>query len=451
MKVGFSRVDINPMMGIRVAGYYIERRADGILDALEANVLAVEQDRERFLMISIDNVGIKKERSDLYRSMITAATGVAAEHILLCCTHTHTGPEIRGELDEESRAYAVLLGQRLCDAAGFALADLKEARMGYGVGKAPGVAFIRRFRMKDGSIRTNPGVKAPDILAPIGEADERVGVIRFDREGAETVLLLHFANHPDVIGGCKISADWPGMLRRGTEKALDNVKCIFFNGAEGDVNHVNVHPEVGWQGDCFMDTLHHAGGGYSHANYISHVILGGVLQVFDKVHYVEVDRACGSIRSLQVPSNKADPARLPEAHRIHELYLAGRDHELPYEGMQLTTVVAEAERMVRMETAPDHFELRLSGLRLGPVLLLGISGEPFTAVGRELRDTREPCGFELILPICSANGHEGYFPTRDAYEEGGYEAAASPFRAGVAERIIREGQALIEELSHPAV
>ncbi len=451
MKVGFSRINIDPMPGIRVAGYYIERRADGILDSLEANALAVEQDGERFLMISIDNVGIKKELIDNYGAEIAAATGVPTDHLFISCTHTHTGPETRGELDEKSRAYVDFLGERLCEAAEATIADLKEARMGYGVGEAPGVAFIRRFRMKDGSIRTNPGVNNPDIVAPIGEVDERVGVIRFDREGAETLLLLHFANHPDVIGGCKISADWPGMLRRNTEKALDNVKCIFFNGAEGDVNHVNVHPAVGYQQGGFRDTLHHAGGGYSHANDISHVILGGVLQVFDKVHYVDVDKICLKIRRVQVPSHKADPADLPEARRIHALHIAGRDHELPYEGMMLTTAVARAERMIRMENAPDHFEIRISGFGLGPVLLLGISGEPFTGVGLALRDTKEPHGFEMILPVCSTNGHEGYFPMRDSYDEGGYEAVASPFRAGVAEKIIEEGLQMMAELSQTSI
>ena len=46
----------------------------------------------------------------------------------------------------------------------------------------------------------------------------------------------------DVVGGCKISADWPGLLRRNVEKILDGTKCIFFNGAQGDVTHVNVPP-----------------------------------------------------------------------------------------------------------------------------------------------------------------------------------------------------------------
>ena len=33
--------------------------------------------------------------------------------------------------------------------------------MGFAVGSAPNVAFIRRYIMKNGEIRTNPGVNNP--------------------------------------------------------------------------------------------------------------------------------------------------------------------------------------------------------------------------------------------------------------------------------------------------
>lgn len=41
LKMGFSRVDVTPMLGIGIEGYYQERNAKGILDNLEINTLAV--------------------------------------------------------------------------------------------------------------------------------------------------------------------------------------------------------------------------------------------------------------------------------------------------------------------------------------------------------------------------------------------------------------------------
>ena len=134
---------------------------------------------------------------------------------------------------------------------------------------------------------------------------------------------------------------------------------------------------------------------------------------------------------------------MPEAHRINDLHNAGRDNELPYEGMMLTTIVAEAHRMVMLENGPDTLDMSLTGIKIGPVAIIGIPGEPFTKIGLELKDT---AGFDMILPCCASNGYEGYFPMQDSYDEGGYEARTSRFKAGTAEYVIKEGKALLESL-----
>ena len=45
LRVGFSRVNITPMMGIGLVGYFVPRYADGVLDDLYINALALEQDQ----------------------------------------------------------------------------------------------------------------------------------------------------------------------------------------------------------------------------------------------------------------------------------------------------------------------------------------------------------------------------------------------------------------------
>lgn len=443
LKAGFARVNINPPMGISIRGYFKERLADGVLDDLEINALALECDGVKAILLCLDHCGIEQNLCSDYRKAISDVTGVPMEHIIISQTHTHTGPAVQKNSEDTLIAdYTAFVGKRLVDVAQFALSDLKEAKMGYGKGIAPNVAFVRRYVMKDGSVKTNPGVNNPDIVRPIGDTDESVNVLRFDREGADTIVYVNFANHPDVVGGCKISADWPGLLRKDVEKILDNTKCIFFNGAQGDVNHVNVHPTGGYLNGMFMD-FDDVSRGYAHAEYIARVVTGGVLQAFDKVNYVDVDTLKACQKVINVPSNRPDPKDMPEAHRINDLHNAGKDSEIPYEGMMLTTVVAEAGRMVRLENGPDAFDMRLSALKIGPVAIIGIPGEPFTGIGVALKATD---GFDMILPCCASNGYEGYFPMQDSYDEGGYEARSSRFKAGVAEFIIKEGKELITSL-----
>ena len=440
---GFARVNVTAPLGVNIAGYYQVRIADGVLDEQEINALALACGDQKVVMLSMDHCGLKQALCDDYRSYISEVTGISADAIFIHATHSHTCgslyPHDQNPLNVE---YKNTVRRKMADAATLALADLKPAKMGIGEGAAPNVAFVRRFRMKDGSIRTNPGVNNPDIVAPIGDVDERVHVVRFDQEGGESLVLVNFGNHPDMVGGCKLSGDWPYFLRQTVEKTLDGTKCIFFNGAQGDINHVNVHPTGGYLNDTFND-FDDVSRGYGHARYVGRVVAAGVLQAFDKVEYREVDTLRYAQKMIEIPANLPTAEELPEAHRISELYHAGRANELPYEGMMLTTVVAAAERMVRLENGPDFFSQRLSAIRIGDVAFCGIPGEPFMGIGRALKEAE---GWAQVCPVCLVNGAEGYYPMQEAYDEGGYEAGSSPFKAGVAEQFIEEGIRLMESL-----
>ena len=443
LQAGFSRVDITPMLGIGLHGYYKPRYAEGVLDPLEINALALACGNERAVLLSIDHCGMPLDVATAYRQHISEVTGIPMESVYISATHTHTGPFlVKNSQQELEQEYYQLVYRKMADAASLAIQDLKPAKMGWGVGHAPNVAFIRRYRMKDGSVRTNPGIDHPDILEPIGQVDDRVSVLRFDQEGGNSLVLVQFANHPDVVGGSKISADWPGFLRRTVEKTLDYTRCLFFNGAQGDVNHVNVHPRGGDLNGMFLD-FDDVLRGYSHSQYIGRVVAAGVLQAFDKVQYVEVSKLRSLQRTIHVPANLPLPEELAEAHRINDLHNAGKDSELPYEGMMLTTVVARAARMVRLENGPESFDMPLSVIAIGDVAMVGIPGEPFSGVGRALKATE---GWDLVLPTCNTNAKEGYFPMMDAYQEGGYEAGSSNFKAGVAELLISEAQEMLRQL-----
>ena len=449
LQAGFARVNVTPMIGIPLNGYFVDRLADGVLDELEINALAIATGDERVLLLSIDSCSIATYVLDEARATISARTAIPREAIYIHTTHSHTTPyadpkhpRLPDGTADLVQEYKTFLLRRFSDVSAMAVADLKEARMGYGIGNAPGVAFVRRFRMKDGSIKTNPGVHNPDIVAPVGEVDERVNVLRFDRVGADSIALLNVGNHPDTVGGCKISADWPGFARRSLEKAIDGVKCIFFNGAQGDVNHVNVHPTKGDFNDLAVD-FDDVSRGYGHARHMGRVVAAGAMQVWDKVTYTDVDSIRFANKTVGVPSNMPEERDLPLAHQYADLHNAGKDGEIPYTGMMLTTVVAEALRMVRLEKGPESFPMTFSALSIGNVAFFGVPGEPFNGIGRAVKESE---GWDMVLPTCLTNGSEGYFPMKDAYDEGGYEARSSNFKSGVAELIIDIGKEMLNNL-----
>lgn len=444
LKAGFARADITPMLGIYIGGYFVPRYAEEILDPLELVALAVEAGSTTAVLVTIDQCSIGSDTFEALRNRVAEATGLPLANIFVHLTHTHTSAGLGiGSDNELVQEYTRMVMRKIGDVAQMALKDLQPAKMGWAVGNAPKIAFVRRFRMKDGKVRTNPGVGNPDILAPIGDVDERLNVLRFDRECGDTLILGNFGNHPDTVGGSRISADWPGMTRRMVEHALENTKCIFFNGAQGDVNHVNVNAKGGDYNDLTND-FDDVARGYGHTRHMARVMTGAILQVFDKVNWTDVD----SVRTLQkvvhAPSHMpTEKDNMELAHKYRDLHNADKDEEIPFEGMELTTVVAEALRLCNLEQGPESYPLVMTGIAIGSVALFGIPGEPFTGIGRGLKEAQ---GWDLVLPCCQTNDRIGYFPMQEAYDEGGYEARSSYFKAGVAELIIKEGTDILNQL-----
>lgn len=446
-QAGFARVNVTPPMGLEMEGYYVDRFVDGVLDELEASAVAFSCGKARAVIIALDNCLIDRETMDKFRDRIARDSGLVRESIFIHTTHTHTAPMVGASPVNAGKhgetAYEDYLSRQLSAATVRALDDLKPARMGWAVGCAPKISFIRRFRMKDGSIQTNPGVGNPDIVAPIGDVDERVNVLRLVREGGPEIVIVNFGVHPDTVGGCKVSADYPGFLRRIVERSLPHTRCVFFNGAEGDVNHVNVNAKGGDLNGLELDTFDDVARGYAHAAHMGRVLAGSVLQVYGKVTFVPVEEIRYAELRADLPSNMPTAAEMEQANRFVALHEAGRDCDIPYKGMELTTVVAESLRMKKLEHGPESFPMYLGALAIGPVVLVAIPGEPFTGIGRAIK---EGSHFTLTMPCCLTNGSEGYFPMQEAYDEGGYEARSSCYKAGVAERIIDKGLELVNDI-----
>ena len=83
------------------------------------------------------------------------------------------------------------------------------------------------------------------------------------------------------------------------------------------------------------------------------------------------------------------------------------------------------------------------GFRMGEFALVGFPGEPFTDIGRQVKEASPA---KMTFAACCANGYEGYYPMQSAFDEGGYEARSSRYRAGTAEGLIKEGKAVLGEL-----
>ncbi len=449
LQTGYYKTNINPPLGIGISGYFVPRFAQGFLDDITASAFVLSCDDTRIAILSIDACILETALVARYREAIEKATGISKDQIFLTNTHTHTGP-LFCETDmfeapmEPVEKYAAFVEERLVDAVKLALADLVPTRMAYGTGTAPErVAYIRRYKMKDGSTMTCPPIDDPDIVGPIGELDQRVNVLRFDREGRKPFILVNYGVHVDTVNGDLLSADWVYWMAKTLDLALDGADSMFICGAQGDVGSTNVHPDSAAMNDTeisFDNEMKSPG----MARFVGRALAGTVLQVYDKLFYTDIDSIQMITKIVPVRLNVPEPHEVPLAKKYKELHEAGRDCDIPYTAMELTTVVAEALRICKYENSPAYLDLPMLGLKLGPVALVGIPGEPFTEVGVKIKEAE---GFKLVMPCGLTNGYEGYFPVKAAYDEGGYEARSSRYKSGVAETIVEAGKQIVAELA----
>lgn len=450
---GYAKVNINPPLGHFVSGYFIDRFAKGFLDDITASAFALECNGEKFLIVSVDACTLASPLVRSYREAMAKASGVSVDNIFFTNTHTHTGPEYsplgysddaEEKVEQSGVVYVDFVKQRLADLAVLALQDMVPTKMAYGTGYAPErVAHIRRYRMKDGSTMTCPPINDPDIVGPIGELDQRINVLRFDREGRNSFVLVNYGVHADTVNGDMISADFPYWMAKTLDLALEGVDSMFVCGAQGDVGSTNVHPDSADMNDTeisFDNEMKSPG----MARFVGRAIAGTVLQVYDKLYYTDVEDVKMITKNVPVKLNVPTPEELPLAKKYKELHEAGRDCDIPYTAMELTTVVAEALRMCALADGPEYKNMEMVGLKIGPVALVGIPGEPFTEIGVKIKEAE---GFELVMPCALTNGYEGYFPVQSAYDEGGYEARSSRYAAGIAETIVEAGKAIVAELA----
>ena len=431
-----------------MSGYYKARYGKGFIDDLYVQAIAFEVDGNKSVIVIADSLGMQKELRDRCAKEIVLKTGIPDENINIGATHSHTCPTIRNperfkmDLNLYNENQEILF-KNITESAIEALNDVKPAKMGYAIGYAPDrISYIRRYKMKDGTTFTCPPIDSPDIVGPIGELDRRVNVLRFDREGAESIVILNYGLHADTVNGELYCSDWVGWVRKTIDKALDGTKCICIMGCEGDVGSTNVHPKPGDMNDTeisFDNEMKSPG----MARFVGRALAGTILQVFDKVAYVDVDKLSVISKSMTVDLNVPTEEEMVLARKYKELYETGREDEIPYKAMQLTTVVAEALRMCNMYGGPKTQELPISGLKLGDVGMVFLPGEPFTEIGVDIKKAE---GYGMIMPCAVCNGYYGYFPSTSAYNEGGYEAKTSPYKPNVSEKMVECAKNILEEL-----
>jgi len=435
----FRRVDITPDYPVRLAGYFNERISDGVLDPLHLRLAALELGEKRLLFIQVDSCAIPPADADEIRSEIARRSPFQKSEIMLFVSHIHTGPDLEGffGLARDERYLADLKKRIVSEAA--SLRPRETTRISLARASYEGLAFNRRWWMKDGIVVTNPPKGSPERVKPEGPVDRGANTIVFrDDRGALQALFVNISNHTDTVGGTKITADWPGFMERRLNERLGGDFSVFpFIAPQGNINHLEFES---LRTQTNYDEAERLGRAYAD-------VVGASLPAAQPA---PVERLEAREIVVAIPSREiADDERV-EAGKIMERAGAlgaasGRD--LTAEDLAKGNIAVEAlfarELLHFAETKPPEYQVPLQAFKLGPVAFAAIPGEPFVEIGLALKGVK---GYELVFPVALANGYFGYIPLRENFGRGGYETrpgAASYLSTDAADRLIAAFRTLL--------
>ena len=444
MKVGYAKANINPPLDAPIVGYYEPRFVKGYLDDLYVKVVAFDDGGNKALIITLDLCLLSEKYFNLIKERVVSECRVDKDSIFINLSHTHTGPTVGKDFAstrESSPEYDAFLIDTISKTAKNAFEDLAEGIFQVANSTARNISFVRRYRMKNGYVATNPGVGNPQIDYALAQPNESVEVVKILRKGKDDICLFNFGTHPDTIGGEYISADWMGYACENIEKALPKTNAVFLLGPQGDTNHVNVNPSKDLE-KLYKIDFDGVPRGIEYTKFMAKVLSDAVLSVYDSATEIKADVISFSQKKISLPSNQEND-RYDEAKRIVDLYYQGRADELPFKEMELTTAIAEARRIVGLKDGPESFPYVLSVLKIGELVFAGVGGEPFTEIGTRIAENSP---FSKTIVCCLTNNSSGYIPTSKAYDEGGYEARGSSLKKGSDNILVEEMIKLLKSI-----
>jgi len=407
-------------------------------------------------IVDIDSIGFEADFGSRIMEAVVSLTGLSPERVRLSWTHTHSGPNtfrlksISQGLDM-ILSYMEALPLRIASAVWKAQQNLKPVRLAASSGKCE-LNVNRRLRLPDGGIVVGRNWEGP--------VDPTVRVVRFDDlEENPLATIVHYACHPTTMAWqCQhFTPDYPGAARQTVERAMGGL-CLFLQGAAGDLT-----PRNGFTGDLKVYRRLGLRLGLEAAKVASgletlprkeqfqKVLQSGAPIVLYEDAPVEPLEAELQVvwRVLKLPLKaRRPPAELEaeaEAARadLRRVREQGDEDEIRRATAAATQAGWRADYS-RLYYGKSHFDWPLQGIRIGPVAMLAIAGEPFTEINQAIV-AASPFAHTLFSGY--SHGGFGYIPSRKAAEEGGYEVEASPFSAAASDLIVSESLKVLEELA----
>lgn len=418
LQAGAATSNITPWLGVTMPGSFRARYGEDVHDELLAKALVIDNGDQRIAMVTCDLIGMPEVIGNAVKARIEERCGITPECVMVNATHTHSGAGISNLLGVgEDEGYTTWLPLKVADAVEMAVKRMQPARVGFASVTEDRISFYRRWHIKDGTVRMNPGKSNPDLVKPVGEIDPELAMMYVEGvDGTPISAVANFSLHYVGTGQSgDVSADYFGQFFNLMRHYLGG-SCVplLWNAASGQINNNDYSGKRVWKDR-----------GYEQAKRMANVLAGHMLTEIQLMEMHE-ELALGAVIGTLTFSRKV----ITEGDlKVAEQILAGG---YEYDTGPFSWVLGQpipedrvdvyANQCQRLAVLPEQMTAPVQAMRLGDAAIVALPGEIFVESGFRIKAQTSA---SPLMVVSLANGYIGYVCTDEALtKEGGYETWA---------------------------
>lgn len=442
LRAGAAAVDISPRaFPVEVNGSFTTQFIDRSSGPLHARAVVIERGGEAVVLVVVDSCMLPRQVCDEIKSQAADSTGIPAERILVCATHTHSAPSAMeyclGAMQDQ--AYTAQMIPQVAEAIVQAHARREPALVGATAVEAWNHTFCRRWIKRSDKVGTdpfgNPTVRAmmhpspvSDYVGPAGPVDPALTVLSVVRtDGRPIALVANFSMHYLGGTGGRISPDYFGpfasAIEEATEKEFPTSGCVAMmsQGTSGDLHRNTYDPD---------HPLPKGGSYHAELAKLALEARGTIRHSAD---------ATVAMAQTELTLSR----RLPDAAR-----LAWADRFNTPRGERRPTSMQETYAM-QARWLHEHPETTvvLQAVRIGDLAITALPNEVYGITGLKLK-RQSPVALTMNIEL--ANGAEGYIPPPEQHVLGGYTtwpASTAGLEVQAEPRIVEAVLGLLEQVT----
>jgi len=418
LRAGAAAVDITPtQFPMNMPGGFSANQAEKAHDPFHSRALVLDDGQTTLAMVVVDVLGAGPEVLNEAKAIAAQQTGMAPDNMLICSTHTHSGPSVNTRTETAAAYYKVFV-EGIANSIIRAHAALRPAAIGAASHPLPDEVFNRRWYLKPGQmplnpfgkfdrVKMNPGTNPTVIDRPAGPTDPDITILSIqDTKRKPLALFANYALH--YVGGApkgQMSADYFGEFARVMPSRLggeENFVAMMSNGASGDINNIP------------FGTTRPPREPFEQIRLVAAKAADTAWLAHQKIGKHLTQTRLGMVqREVSLKYRRPSPQDVAEAKAVLAIKDKTAIEQLPRLAQNYArSVVSAAER------PEDQLTVQLQAIRIGDFAVCGIPFETFVEIGLDLKK-RSP--FKQTMVIGLANGRHGYLPTLEQHPLGGYE------------------------------